>query len=114
MRKLRRLTLDPTAFLKDYNEAVESGLTVREFCDLTGMNIGTLHGRLYCLAQRGVPLRPLKGMKRRTKLGRMLGVYPTPQSPPADPPVEEVVPVEPAAPVVAVPLSFEICIGTGF
>lgn len=108
-RKLRRLTIDVTKFLADYNDAHASDMTVREFCQVTGLGIGTLHSRLRTLAQRGVILPMLKGMRRRTKMGRLLGVYPS------VPVKDEAAPAVPVAVLPAVDCpSFQICVGSGF
>jgi hypothetical protein len=82
-RKLRRLSINVPAFLKDYNDAVAAGMTVGEFCQVSGLAINTLHGRIKTLAKRGIVLPPLKGMRRRTKMGRLLGISPSPQPTPA-------------------------------
>lgn len=108
-RKLRRLKIDVTQFLADYRDAVESNMPVQEFCEVTGISISTLHGRLISLAKRGVVLPLLLGMKKRTKLGRILGVCVTP--PTFDPPAA---PEPHAAPEATVIPTFQICIGTGF
>lgn len=108
-RKLRRLKIDVTKFLADYNDAHASDMTVREFCAVTGLHIATLHGRLRTLAKRGVILPMLKGMRKRTKMGRMLGACPP------VPATQEVAAAEPVA--VPVPVdcpSFQICVGSGF
>lgn len=76
-RKLRRLTIDVTKFLADYNDALASNMTVKEFCEVTGLHIATLHGRLRTLASRGVVLPLLNGMRKQTKMGRLLGVCPS-------------------------------------
>lgn len=75
-RKLRRLTIDVTKFLADYNDAVALQMPVREFLQVTGLSIGGLHGRLRTLAKRGVILPMLVGMKKKTQMGRLLGVCP--------------------------------------
>lgn len=108
MRKLRRLKIDVTKFLADYNDAVASGMSVREFCQVTGLHIATLHGRMRTLAKRGVLLPMLKGMRPRTKMGRLLGVcppLPREEQAPAPKPVE--------APAAVVVPSFQICVGSG-
>lgn len=108
-RKLRRLTFGVTEFLKDYNDAASTGMSIREFCECTGLPIGTLHGRLRILAARGVILPMLKGMRRRTKMGRLLGGCPPI---PVTEPQPDVAPAaEPER--VAAP-SFEIHVGSGF
>lgn len=111
MRKLRRLKIDVTKFLADYNDAVASGMAVSEFCQVTGLHISTLHGRLRTLAKRGVILPMLPGMKKRTKMGRLLGAWEPPareeQAPIVTPAAVPVVTAAPAA------TSFQICVGSG-
>lgn len=112
MRKMRRLSASTPEFIREYNEAVDSGLTYREFLDLTGMGGSSLWGRLATLSRRGVVLRPLKGMRRRTKLGKMLGVCPV-EPKREEAPVHEPV-AEAPAPAAPPPVtSFSICVGTG-
>jgi hypothetical protein len=108
MRKLRKLTIDVAKFLADYNDAVESGMTVREFCTVTGLAIGTLHGRIETLARRGVVLPLLKGMKKRTKMGRRLLGLPAEKPQPAPAPAAEEK-VQGAAPP-----TFQVFVGSGF
>jgi hypothetical protein len=111
MRKLRKLTIDVTRFLADYNDAVSSGMSVREFCEVSGLHISTLHGRIETLAKRGVVLPQLKGMRRRTRMGRrLLGIRQ-----PADPTpvVVDAIAVEPA-PMPMPPLAYTFCVGSGF
>lgn len=115
MRKMRRLTIDVPGFLKDYHDAVASGMTVREFCEVTGLHNNTLHGRIETLAKRGVILPLLNGMRRKTRMGRRLGL--------TKPVVVEAVAVEalPPAPLPAPEPTpapalglFQICVGCGF
>lgn len=110
-RKLRRLKIDVTKFLAEYNDAHACDMTVRDFCAVTGLHISTLHGRLRTLAKRGVILPMLKGMRKRTQLGKMLGACPSPAV--ADEAVQ--VPATPVeVPVALDSPSFQICVGSGF
>lgn len=120
MRKLRRLTIDVSGFLRDYHDAVESGITVREFCEVTGLHIATLHGRIETLAKRGVILPLLKGMRKKSRMGRRLMGIEESKSTALVVPKPVVVdavavePVEQAPPPVTQPLVFTVCVGTGF
>lgn len=107
-RKLHRLSFDVPKFLADYNDAVASEMHVSEFCGVTGMFNASLHHRLRILARRGVVLPLLKGMKKRTKTGRILGVCDEPPRPERAPKARA---ETPHAPVV-VP-TFQICVGSG-
>jgi hypothetical protein len=111
MRKLRKLTIDVAQFLTDYHDAISSGMSVREFCEVSGLSIATLHGRIETLAKRGVVLPQLNGMRRKTRMGRrLLGIRP-----PADakPVVVDAIAVEPA-PMPMPPLAFTFCVGSDF
>ena len=105
-RKMRRLSIDVTTFLTDYNDALSAGLTVAEFCELQGFSVASLHGRLVRLFRRGVAMPLLPGMKRRSKLGRALGLVPKQSAPVHPAPMAE-------AELVPVSHTFQIVVGAG-
>lgn len=103
-RKMRRLRINYTSFLRDYHDAQETGMHVSEFCAVTGVNISTLHSRIETLAKRGMILPLLTGMRKRSKMGRRLCGSPEPAV------VEAVEPVALPAPAA---FSFQVCVGHG-
>lgn len=116
-RKLRRLTIDVPKFLADYNDAASSDMTVRDFCEVTGLHIATLHSRIETLASRGVILPLLKGMRKKTRMGKRLGLLaPAPRKVRAAKTTALIVHPDhkPDEPEAAPLPTFSICVGNGF
>jgi hypothetical protein len=57
--KMRRLGKWTDAFIADWREAAEAGLTRKQLAELMGLRYATLNYRAQILARRGVVLPPL-------------------------------------------------------
>lgn len=107
-RRMRRLRINYTAFLRDYHDANETGMNVSEFCEVTGLHISTLHSRIETLAKRGMILPLLTGMRKRSKMGRrIMGTV----APVAVDTVAVELPAPPPLPLES--FSFQVCVGSG-
>jgi hypothetical protein len=72
---MRSLRLDYAAFITEYRAALECSLHFKEFLQLSGISHFMLNDRLKTLAQRGVVLPKLRGMRNRP-----MGVKPKPKA----------------------------------
>ena len=91
---MRGLQFDTAAFINEYHQAKEAGLTLEELCSLLGITYSQMCNRKHVLKKRGIklPALPRKGCRRAAKpVLRLLG------------PVETV--------VEQAPLSFVITVG---
>lgn len=73
---MRRLGFDTTAFIAEYKQAREAGLTLRETADLMGISYGQICQRKHALAKRGIRLAkmPNGNIKRAARpVLRLLG-----------------------------------------
>jgi hypothetical protein len=108
---MRTLRLDYSKFISEYKDALTCGLHFKEFLELTGISPYMLNDRLKTLAQRGLVLPKLKGMRNRRS-----GIVPAKRKvkrrakitrPSAQPTARR---SEPAAAPAASP-TFVICVG---
>jgi hypothetical protein len=107
---MRSLRLDYAAFITEYRAALECSLHFKEFLQLSGISHFMLNDRLKTLAQRGVVLPKLRGMRNRP-----MGVKPKPKAvrkPSRRKPQAAATPQAVAPPpVAAVAPNFVICVG---
>lgn len=107
---MRKLRADSAQFIADYHDAATTGMSLSEFCSLTGLSIPALHSRIETFAKRGVYLPLLVGMRKASKMGKRLGVDPRKRRRAV------------AAPAVMEqkfergirPVTFQVCVGNGF
>jgi hypothetical protein len=66
---MRKLGFDTTAFIAEYKQAAEAGLTLREVADLMGISYSQICQRKHALNKRGIrlPRLPNGNLKRAAK-----------------------------------------------